>query len=90
MNVPFIDFSEQYNAVKDEIFTGQEGVFKKGKFILGQPEKDFEQDFAFYSYTVFCSEVRRRILSKIMFSPAGKRFRTCYGLLLPTNSRYRC
>ena len=48
MNVPFIDFSEQYNEIKDEIFTGLEEVFKKGNYILGQPEKDFESEFASY------------------------------------------
>ena len=46
MNVPFIDFSEQYNTVKDNINSGLQAVFQKGNFILGEEEKNFEQDFA--------------------------------------------
>lgn len=46
MNVPFVDFKEQYNIIKDEIDVGLKAVFEKGNFILGQEEKDFEADFA--------------------------------------------
>ena len=46
MNVPFVDFREQYNTIKDEIDVGLKAVFEKGNFILGQEEKDFEADFA--------------------------------------------
>jgi len=46
MNVPFIDFSEQYQAIKDEIDQGLKRVFEKGIFILGEEEKDFEAQFA--------------------------------------------
>ncbi len=48
MNVQFIDFSEQYQTIKDEIDVGLKQVFEKGNFILGQEEKDFENDFAKY------------------------------------------
>ncbi len=48
MNVPFIDFSEQYTTIKDTIDVGLKKVFEQGCFILGQPEKDFEADFAKY------------------------------------------
>lgn len=48
MNVPFIDFSQQYEKVKDEIDRGLKSVFQKGNFILGEEEKQFEQDFAKY------------------------------------------
>jgi len=48
MKIPFIDFSEQYETIQDEIDVGLKNVFKKGNFILGQEEKDFEQDFAKY------------------------------------------
>ena len=48
MNVPFIDFREQYHAVKDQIDSGLKSVFEKGNFILGQEEKDFERAFASY------------------------------------------
>lgn len=48
MSIPFIDFSEQYGATKDEIQSGLEKVFQKGDFILGQAAKDFEVNFANY------------------------------------------
>ncbi len=55
MNVPFVDFSEQYHAIKDKIDTGLKKVFEDGSFILGPQEKAFEEDFARYcdaSYAV--------------------------------------
>ena len=48
MNVPFIDFSPQYEEIKDEIDVGLKNVFKKGDFILGDEEKEFEVAFAHY------------------------------------------
>ncbi len=53
MKVPFIDFKEQYNMIKDEIDVGLKAVFEKGNFILGQEEKDFETDFAKYCDTPY-------------------------------------
>ena len=48
MDVQFIDFTEQYNAVKSEIDAGLKKVFEKGDFILGEKEKEFEKEFAAY------------------------------------------
>jgi dTDP-4-amino-4,6-dideoxygalactose transaminase len=48
MNVPFIDFSQQYELIKDEVDRGLKSVFQKGNFILGEEAKKFEQDFAHY------------------------------------------
>lgn len=48
MNVQFVDFSEQYKIIKDEIDVGLKRVFEKGNFILGQEAKDFENEFAAY------------------------------------------
>jgi len=48
VDVQFIDFSEQYEAIKDQIDSGLKNVFEKGNFILGQEEKDFEAEFAAY------------------------------------------
>lgn len=48
MKVPFIDFSQQYQTIKDEIDAGLRDVFEKGSFILGPQEKKFEEDFARY------------------------------------------
>ncbi len=51
MNVPFVDFSQQYQAVKDQIDRGLKSVFEKGNFILGEEEKDFEAQFALFCGT---------------------------------------
>jgi dTDP-4-amino-4,6-dideoxygalactose transaminase len=48
MNVPFTDFAEQYQVVKDQIDVGLKKVFEKGNFILGEEEKNFEDQFAGY------------------------------------------
>lgn len=53
MNIPFIDFSEQYKTIKKEVFAGLESVFERGAFILGQEEKDFERDFAKYCHAQY-------------------------------------
>jgi len=57
MNVPFLDFSEQYNIIKDEIHSGLDAVFQKGNFILGQEEKAFEEEFARYCEVAYCAGV---------------------------------
>jgi len=53
MNVPFIDFSEQYQAIKDQIDRGLKSVFEKGNFILGEEEKEFEAQFAQFCDTKY-------------------------------------
>ncbi len=53
MNVPFVDFHEQYHAVKDKIDAGLKKVFEDGSFILGPQEKAFEEDFARYCDTQY-------------------------------------
>lgn len=53
MNVPFIDFSEQYKTIKDEIDRGMKAVFEKGNFILGEEQQAFEEEFARYCDTSY-------------------------------------
>jgi len=53
VNVPFIDFSEQYQTIKDEIDVGLKSVFEKGNFILGEEEKEFEVQFAKFCDTKY-------------------------------------
>ncbi len=48
MNVPFLDFSEQYQTIKKEVMEGFGRVCEKGNFILGEEEKNFEKAFADY------------------------------------------
>lgn len=48
MNVPFLDFREQYHTIKDQVDVGLKKVFERGDFILGQEEKEFEAQFAQY------------------------------------------
>ena len=48
MNVPFVDFKQQLQAIKGEVMNGVENVLEQGNFILGEEEKAFEKDFAAY------------------------------------------
>ena len=48
MKVGFIDFSDQYELVKDEIDTGLKSVFQKGDFVLGEEAEAFESQFSKY------------------------------------------
>jgi len=48
MSVQFIDFTEQYNAIKNDIDIKLKAVFQKANFILGQEVKEFEAEFAGY------------------------------------------
>lgn len=48
MNVPFIDFSEQYQTIKAEVDAGWHNVCLRSAFIQGQEVKDFEDAFAKY------------------------------------------
>ena len=50
-NVPFVDFSGQYQIIKDRIDVGLKSVFEKGNFILGEEEKAFEAQFAAFCNT---------------------------------------
>src|SRR3989338_3326928 len=53
MNVPFVDFREQYHAIKVKVDAGLKKVFEDGSFILGPQEKAFEEDFARYCDTQY-------------------------------------
>ncbi|MFA5059097.1 MAG: DegT/DnrJ/EryC1/StrS family aminotransferase [Candidatus Omnitrophota bacterium] len=46
MKVPFLDFSEQYEEIKNEIDVGFKTVFKHGDFVLGKEEEEFEVEFS--------------------------------------------
>ena len=48
MNIPFIDFSQQYKTIRKEVDSGLKQVFKTGAFILGPDEKKFEEEFSKY------------------------------------------
>lgn len=48
MNVPFVDFKEQFRAIQDEVRNGIENILEKGNFILGDEAKDFEKNFSAY------------------------------------------
>ncbi|OGX37553.1 MAG: hypothetical protein A3C36_04875 [Omnitrophica WOR_2 bacterium RIFCSPHIGHO2_02_FULL_52_10] len=51
MNVPFVDLSEQYHAIKDTIEPSLRAVFEKGDFILGAEQQAFERQFAEFCAT---------------------------------------
>jgi dTDP-4-amino-4,6-dideoxygalactose transaminase len=46
MKVPFIDFTEQYEAIKTRLDKDLKKVFVKADFILGEEAKTFEEEFA--------------------------------------------
>ncbi len=48
MGVPFLDFSEQYALIKDEVDKNLKALFERGDYILGKDAKTFEEDFARY------------------------------------------
>ena len=48
MKVQFIDFSQQYHEIKDEIDKGLKEVFRKADFVLGEEAESFEKEFAQY------------------------------------------
>jgi len=48
MKVQFIDFSQQYSEIKDEIDKGLKEVFRKADFVLGEEAEAFEKEFAAY------------------------------------------
>lgn len=48
MNIPFVDFSEQYNTIKSEFDVNLQKVLNKANFILGEEEKQFEKSFPAY------------------------------------------
>lgn len=48
MKVPFVDFKDQYYAIEDKIDVGMKRVFKRGDFVLGKEEEEFEEEFARY------------------------------------------
>lgn len=53
MNVPFIDFSEQYQTIKGEVLQELEALFEQGAFILGPQVKHFEEAFASFCDTQY-------------------------------------
>jgi dTDP-4-amino-4,6-dideoxygalactose transaminase len=48
MNIPFIDFSEQYKTIKEEVDRGWHDVCSRSAFIQGKEVQDFEEAFARY------------------------------------------
>ncbi|WP_227937227.1 DegT/DnrJ/EryC1/StrS family aminotransferase [Alkalihalobacillus deserti] len=49
MNVPMLDLTEQYQTLKEEIFTAMDDVMSSSRFILGDNVKKLEADVANYS-----------------------------------------
>ncbi len=48
MSIAFMDLGKQYEEIKTEVREGLERVLQKGNFILGEEEKIFEEEFAYY------------------------------------------
>ncbi|MBS1955580.1 MAG: DegT/DnrJ/EryC1/StrS family aminotransferase [Cyanobacteria bacterium SZAS-4] len=52
--VPFLDLSLQYDALKNEIDSAIQSVFKDSSFVLGPALKKFEDEFARYCHVDHC------------------------------------
>ncbi|MCJ7664658.1 MAG: DegT/DnrJ/EryC1/StrS family aminotransferase, partial [Desulfobacterales bacterium] len=48
MMVPFFDLQRQYGRIEEEVLSATKGVYKKGRFILGEEVSAFEKEFAQY------------------------------------------
>jgi len=48
MNIPILDLTRQYDAIKDDIHTAIQRVLASGRFILGPEVETFEQGIAKY------------------------------------------
>ncbi|MFM7016716.1 MAG: DegT/DnrJ/EryC1/StrS family aminotransferase [Bacteroidota bacterium] len=57
MKIPFLSFNEMNASIKEELKNGFERFIDDGWYILGNRLKEFEQSFADYSHTSFCSGV---------------------------------
>jgi len=57
MNVPFIDFRQQYLSLKHEILPAVEKVFESSQFVLGKEVAAFEEEFAAFSGAKFAVAV---------------------------------
>lgn len=57
MNIPFLNLLASYNDIKDEIDDGISSVMNSGQYILGAEVEKFEQAFARYTESVYCTGV---------------------------------
>ena len=54
MKIPFVDLTEEYNQIKDDVNNTFKKVIKKGWFVLGEEVSNFETEFADYCGTKHC------------------------------------
>ncbi|MBM3892071.1 MAG: erythromycin biosynthesis sensory transduction protein eryC1, partial [Verrucomicrobia bacterium] len=52
--IPLVDLQTQYQTLRDEIHAAIEPVMAAGRFILGEEEKLFEQEFAAFCGARHC------------------------------------
>lgn len=57
LSVPFVDLTEQYALLKDEIDAAIAPIFSAADFVLGRPVQEFERSFAAYCGSRFCISV---------------------------------
>ncbi|MCB0480825.1 MAG: DegT/DnrJ/EryC1/StrS family aminotransferase [Flavobacteriales bacterium] len=57
MKVNFLDLKGQYHQIKNEVLTAVEDVFENTAFTNGPHVKKFEENFAAYCQTKYCSSV---------------------------------
>lgn len=74
MKIFFGDLSREYSAIKKEIDHAIQLVLNSGRFILGEADKSFEQDFASYcgsKYCVSCASGTEAIALSLMALGVG-------------------
>src|SRR3972149_438058 len=54
MSIPLVDLSRQYKELKPQINSAVLEVFKKCNFVLGEPVKKFEEEFALFCGARYC------------------------------------
>lgn len=54
MNIPFLDLSRSYKALREEINAAVKDVLRSGSYILGEQVEAFEKEFAKYCGVRYC------------------------------------
>lgn len=53
MNIPFVDLKTQYKNIKEDIDAAIKNIIKNTSFVMGEPLKSFEKNFAKYCKSKF-------------------------------------
>jgi len=57
MKIPFVDLSRNYRSIKEEIDKNIKDIIESSSFIMGKPVSNFEEQFAKYCGSKYCTGV---------------------------------